>query len=66
MKNNQYLISIVECSRRYGVPRDKLYAAIRAGNTEIPYTKIGNITKINAPLFEKYLDEKSCAQCEIL
>ncbi len=63
---NKYLISVVECSKQYNVPRDKLYGAIRAGNTEIPYIKIGNITRINVPLFEEYLNKKSALQEEIL
>jgi len=59
MKGNQYLLSIVETSRLYNIPRDKLYAASRAGNTKIPFIKIGTSTKIHIPLFEKLLTEKA-------
>jgi len=65
MKNQyQYLISIVEASRRYGVPRDKLYALTKS-DPEIPCIVIGKTTKINVPLFEKYLNDKSILQCKI-
>ena len=56
---NQYLLSIVETSRIYNIPRDKLYAASRSGNTEIPFIKIGNTKKIHVPLLEKLLEEKA-------
>lgn len=62
---NQFLLSIVEVSRQYNVPRDKLYAAARAGNTEIPFIKIGTSTKIHVPLFEKLLEEKALNHKEL-
>lgn len=45
MKKNKYLLSITETSRIYGLPKNKLYAAARAGNSEIPFIKIGTFTK---------------------
>jgi hypothetical protein len=55
---NQYLLSIVETSRQFNIPRDKLYAASRVGNTGI-FIKIGNMTKVHVPLLEKLLEEKA-------
>lgn len=54
--NNKYLISIIEASKRYGIGRDKLYALVRS-EPDIPIIKIGDATKINAPLFEKWIDQ---------
>jgi hypothetical protein len=62
---NQYLISIVDCSKIYSIPRDKLYAASRTENTEIPYIKIGNTKKIHVQLFEKLLEEKAAKHEEL-
>lgn len=59
MKNNPYLISIVDCSKIYSIPRDKLYAESRKQTTEIPFIKIGNAKKIHVPLLEKLLTEKA-------
>jgi hypothetical protein len=56
---SQYLLAIVEASRIYGIPRDKLYAALRSGNSNIPFITIGNTAKIHAPLLEKLLEEKA-------
>lgn len=58
MKGNSYLLSIVEASRQYNIPRDKLYAESRKQTTEIPFITIGNIKKIHVPLLEKLLTEK--------
>lgn len=63
---NQYLISVVDCSKIYSIPRDKLYAAIRSGNSVLPFVRIGNTTKINVPMLEKLLDEKSILHEKIL
>ena len=59
MKNNPpYLLSIVETSRQYNLPRTKLYHAAR--NNELPiFVKIGNFTKVHVPLLEKLLEEKA-------
>jgi hypothetical protein len=59
MKGNPYLLSIVEVSRQYNIPRDKLYAESRKQTTEIPFIKIGNAKKIHVPLLEKLLTEKA-------
>lgn len=59
MSGNPYLISIVECSKIYSLPRDKLYAELRKGNTEIPFIKINGINKIHVQLLEKLLSEKA-------
>lgn len=60
MKCNKYLLSIVETSRIYNIPRDKLYAASRSEKaTEIPFIIIGNTKKIHVPLLVKLLEEKA-------
>lgn len=59
MKNNKYLLSICETSKIYGLPKNKLYAAARAGGTEIPFIKIGTFTKINTIMLEKLLNDKA-------
>jgi hypothetical protein len=59
MKKNKYLLSITETSRIYGLPKNKLYAAARAGNSEIPFIKIGTFTKINTIMLERLLNEKA-------
>lgn len=53
---SQYLLSIVETSRQYNLPRTRLYHA--AKNNELPiFVKIGNFTKVNTILLEKLLNE---------
>ncbi|HCS10971.1 MAG TPA: hypothetical protein DIV40_05895 [Clostridiales bacterium] len=59
MKGNQYLLSIVEVSRQYNIPRDKLYSESRKKTTEIPFIVIGSAKKIHVPLLEKLLTEKA-------
>ena len=59
MRNNPYLLSIVEVSRQYNIPRDKLYSESRKQATEIPFIKIGTAKKIHVPLLEKLLTEKA-------
>lgn len=58
-EKNPYLLSIVEVSRQYNIPRDKLYAESRKQDTEIPFIKISNSKKIHVPLLEKLLTEKA-------
>lgn len=53
---NKYLLSVVEASKRYGIGRDKLYALIRS-EPDIPVVRIEKTTKINAPLFEEWLNK---------
>ena len=56
MKGNKYLLSIVETSRQYNLPRTRLYHAAR--NNELPiFVKVGEFTKVNTTLLEKLLDE---------
>lgn len=52
---NKYLISVVEASKRFGIGRDKLYSLIRS-EPDLPTIKIGETVKINAPLFEEFLN----------
>ncbi len=59
MRNNPYLLSIVEVSRQYNIPRDKLYSESRKKTTEIPFIIIGSTKKIHVPLLEKLLTEKA-------
>ena len=56
---NQYLLSIVEVSRQYNLPRDRLYSESRRSDTEIPFIKIANTKKIHIPLLEELLREKA-------
>ena len=53
---NKYLISVVAASKRFGIGRDVLYAMIRS-QSDIPVVKIRNVTKINVPLFEEWLNK---------
>ncbi len=62
---NKYLLSVVETSRQYNVGRDYLYGLIRSGNSDLPYLRIRGHVKINAPLFEAWLDEKSRMRAEL-
>lgn len=63
--NNKYLISVVEASKKYGFPRDKLYNMIRSGNKDLPYVKISGIAKINVPLFEEWLNKATIEKREL-
>lgn len=53
---SKYLMSIVEASQYFGIGRDKLYAIIRS-QPDVPVIKIGESTKINVPMFEKWLND---------
>lgn len=59
MKGNKYLISIVECSKIYSIPRDKIYAETRKKDTDFPFVIIGHQRKVHVPLLEKMLEEKA-------
>ncbi len=56
MKGNKYLLSIVETSRQYNLPRTRLYNSARKNELPI-FVKIGEFTKVNTVLLEKLLDE---------
>ena len=56
MKNQQYLVSISEAAKIFGIGRTKLYELVNSDNS-IPAVKVGAYTKINRKLFEQYLDE---------
>jgi len=62
---NKYLISVVEASKRYGFPRDTLYRMVRNNHSDVPFVRINGIVRINAPLFEKWLDSLSEEHKEI-
>lgn len=53
--NNKYLMSIGEAAKYFNIGRNKLYAMVRS-QEDIPVVRIGETTKINVPLFEKWLD----------
>ncbi len=53
---DKYLMSITEASKYFGIGRDKLYQIVRS-EPDIPVLRIGDINKINVPLFEDWLDE---------
>lgn len=53
---NKYLVSITEASKIFGIGRDKLYAIVRS-EPDIPVIKVGDITKINVPLFEEWINK---------
>lgn len=56
MKNNKYLMSVVQASKHFNIGRDKLYEIIRS-NEDVPVIRIGEITKVNVPMFEQFLDK---------
>lgn len=56
MKNQQYLVSISEAAKIFGIGRTKLYELVSSDNS-IPAVKVGAYTKINRKLFEQWLDE---------
>lgn len=53
---DKYLMSITEASKYFGIGRDKLYQIVRS-EPDTPVLRIGDITKINVPLFEDWLDK---------
>lgn len=52
---NKYLCSVTQGAAIFNIGRDKLYELVRA--KRIPCIQIGNVTKINVPMFEKFLEE---------
>lgn len=56
LKTNRYLMSVVEASKHFGIGRDKLYAIVRS-QPDVPIIRIGEIVKINVPMFERWLDD---------
>lgn len=65
MEKNKYLISVVEASKKYGFPRDKLYSMITNSKTDLPYIKINGRVKINVPMFEEWLNKLAMEQKEL-
>ena len=53
--NSKYLMSVVEASKYFNIGRDKLYAIIKS-NADVPVIRIGEITKVNVPMFEQFLN----------
>jgi excisionase family DNA binding protein len=53
--NKKYLLSVTEASKRYGIGKNKLYEMIKS-ESDILVTRIGKVCKINAPLFEEWLN----------
>jgi hypothetical protein len=56
---NKYLLSIVEVSKQFNLPRDRLYAESRRENSEIPFIKIGSSKKIYIPKLIELLENKA-------
>lgn len=54
----KYLMSVKEASQHFGIGKNKLYELLRS-QEDIPVVKIGEYTKINVPMFEKWLNECS-------
>lgn len=54
--SNKYLVSIVEAGKIFGIGRDAMYAMVRS-EPDLPKIKIGEITKINVPLMEEWLNK---------
>jgi len=52
---NQYLISIPQAAKEFGIGRAKLYELVYSDPT-LPTIKIGEYTKINKPLFQQWLN----------
>jgi len=55
----KYLLSIVEVSKQFNLPRDRLYAESRRKNTEIPFIQIGSSKKIYIPKLIELLETKA-------
>lgn len=52
---SKYLCSVTEGAAIFNIGRDKLYEL--AKTNQIPCLQIGNVTKINVPMMEKFLEE---------
>ena len=59
MKGNKYLLSIVETSKQFNIPRDKLYSESRRQDTEIPFIEMGSCKKIYVPKLIELLETKA-------
>lgn len=53
---NKYLVSVTEAAQLFGIGRDAMYRLVKM-NPEVPVVKIGEITKINVPLMEDWLNK---------
>lgn len=53
---NQYLISIPQAAKEFGIGRNKLYELVYSDST-IPILKVGEYIKINKTLFSQWLDK---------
>ena len=56
METTKKLVSIIEASKIFGIGRDAMYALVRS-EPDLPKIKIGQVTKINVPLMEQWLDK---------
>ena len=56
MKATKKLVSIIEAGKIFGIGRDAMYALVRS-EPDLPKIKIGQVTKINVPLMEQWLDK---------
>lgn len=59
MAKKQYLLSIVETSKQFNLPRDRLYAESRRECSEIPFIQIGSGKKIYIPKLIELLETKA-------
>lgn len=55
----KYLLSIVEVSKQFNLPRDRLYAESRRKYSEIPFIQIGSSKKIYIPKLIELLENKA-------
>lgn len=53
---SQYLISIPEAAKEFGIGKNRLYELVYSDST-IPKIKIGQYTKLNKILFIQWLDK---------
>lgn len=56
METTKKLVSIIEAGKIFGIGRDLMYAMVRS-EPDLPKIKIGQVTKINVPLMEQWLDK---------
>lgn len=52
----KYLMTVKEASEYFGIGRNKLYEILKS-QPDVPVVKIGDYTKINVPMFKKWLDD---------
>lgn len=53
---NQYLISVTQAAKEFGIGRTRLYELVYTDST-LPCIKIGKFTKINKPLFQEWINK---------